>query len=187
MTASCFAVLIWNHACWHRSNLLSKFCLSSEQLINFHKLSLTFSKNASAHDRQVLSSVFNITHQDSLRKYLGCPVFQGRPITATFLDLVNKTASKLQPWKMKHISKAGRVALIPANIQSMLVHTMQCFQLPSATHKQIDRISRNFFWQKSNDSNGLPMVSWDKICRPKKSGGLRLRKMEAAIVHLLVN
>jgi len=80
---------------------------------------------------------------------------------------------------MKHISKAGRVALIQANIESMPAHTMKCFQLSNATTKQIDKISRNFFWQKSGDSTGLPMVSWDKICRPKKSGGLRLRKVEA--------
>jgi len=85
-------------------------------------------------------------HQDGLDKYLGCPVFKGRPNTETFLELVNSTASKLQTWKTKHVSKDGRVALIQANIESMLAHTMQCFQLPSATNKQIDRISRNFFW-----------------------------------------
>ena len=132
-------------SCQHLDSLLNKFCQSSGQLINFHKSSLTFSKNASAHDRQVVSSFFNITHQDSLGKYLGCPVFQGRPTTVTFLDLVTKTSSKLQPWKTKHISKAGRVALIQANIESMPAHTMQCFQLPLATSKQIDKISRNFF------------------------------------------
>ena len=166
-------------SCRLLGNLLNKFCQSSGQLINFHKSSLTFSKNATMHDRQIASSVFNITHQDSLGKYLGCPVFQGRPKSETFLDLVNKTASKLQPWKTKHISKAGRVALIQANIESMPAHTMQCFQLPRATTKQIDKISRAFFWKNSRDSSGLPMVAWDKICRPKKSGGLGLRKLEA--------
>jgi len=60
------------------------------------------------------------------------------------------------------------VALIQANIESMPAHTMQCFQFPIATTKQIDKISQNFFWQKSGDSTGLPMVAWDKIYRPKK-------------------
>ena len=87
-----------------------------------------------------------------------------------FLDLVNKIASKLQPWKTKYSSKVGRVALIQATIESMSAHTMHCFQLPSATNKQIDRIGRTFFWPKADDSTGLPMVSWDKICRPKKAG-----------------
>ena len=79
-----------------------------------------------AHDREVVSSMFNITHQDSLGKYLGCLVFKGRPNTETFLELVNKIASKLQTWKIKNFSKAGSVALIQANVESMLAHTMQC-------------------------------------------------------------
>jgi len=93
-------------SCRHLSKLLSKFCQSSGQLINFHKSSLTFSKNAMAHDRQVVSSVFNIVPQDNLGKYLRCPVFKGRPTTITFLDLVNQAPSKLQLWKTKNISKA---------------------------------------------------------------------------------
>jgi len=62
--------------CRRLSNVLSDFCRSSGQLINFHKSSLTFSKNATTHDKQVVSSVFNITQQSTLGKYLGCPVFK---------------------------------------------------------------------------------------------------------------
>jgi len=47
-------------SCRKLDDLLNKFCQSSGQLINFHKSSLTFSKNVTAHDRQVVSSVFNI-------------------------------------------------------------------------------------------------------------------------------
>jgi len=103
--------------------------------------------------------VFNITHQDSLDKYLGCPAFKGRPNTKTLTKLVNETTYKLQTWKTKNISKAGRVTLIQANVESMLAHTIQCFQLSSTTNRNIERISRNFFWKKSDGSNGLPMVS----------------------------
>jgi len=106
-------------------------------------------------------------------------VFNGRPKLATFYELVDKTASKLQSWTARNISKAGHVALIQTNVESMPAHTMQCFQLPCTTSRQIDKISREFFWKKSTSLRGLPMVSWDKICRPKKSGGLGLRKMEA--------
>lgn len=46
--------------------------------------------------------------------------------------------------------------------------------------KEIDRKNKNFFWH-NNSSEGhsrIPLVSWDKICRPKSGGGLGLRKME---------
>ena len=61
----------------------------------------------------------------------------------------------------------------------MLAHTMQCFQLPSSTSKKIDKISRDFFWKKSDKDKGFPMVSLDKICPPQMVGGLDLRKLEA--------
>ena len=84
--------------------------------------------------------------------------------TETFSELVNRIAGKLQNWKTKYISKIGRVVLIQANIESMPAHTMECFQLPKETNRLIDKISTNFFWKKTNENKGLPMVSWDKVC-----------------------
>ena len=48
------------------SYILHNLCHNSRQLINFHKSSLTFSSNAYAYDKQIVSSIFNITHQDNL-------------------------------------------------------------------------------------------------------------------------
>jgi len=66
-----------NFEACHEPSSVRNFCHNSSQLINFHKSSLTFLKNASAHDKQIVSSIFNITQQDNLGKYLGCPVFKG--------------------------------------------------------------------------------------------------------------
>jgi len=71
-----------------------------------------------------MSSVFNITHQDNLSKYLGCRVFKGRPNINTFLELVNKITAKLQTWRARNITKAGGVALIQTNLETMAAHTM---------------------------------------------------------------
>ena len=98
-----------------------------------------------AHDRLVISSAFSITHQDNPGKYLGYPVFKGRPNIETFSELVSKTASKLQTWKTKNISKARRVALIQANIEAMPAHTMQCFNfLVLLTRKLIKLVWTSF-------------------------------------------
>ena len=44
---------------------------------------------------------------------------------------------------------------------------------------QLDRINRDFFWKNSNSDKGMPLVAWDKVCRPKQLGGLGLRKTAA--------
>ena len=55
-----------------------------------------FSYNASSHQKKVVTGIFNIPHRASLDKYLGCPLFQGRPFEPTFKEIINKAAAKLQ-------------------------------------------------------------------------------------------
>ena len=80
---------------------------------------------------------------------------------------------------MKCFSKAGRVVLIQSNLEALPVHAMQCCKLPGMVTKQLDRINRDFFWKTSNLDKGMPLVAWDKVCRPKQLGGLGLRKTSA--------
>jgi len=94
---------------------------------------MTFSKDATPHDKQIVAFIFNITHQDTLEKCLGFPLFKGHPKLETFSKLVNKTAARLPSWAANNISEAGCVALIQTNAESMLAHTMQCFQLLCTT------------------------------------------------------
>ena len=47
--------------------------------LTFINQMLTFANNVTTNDRQIVASVFNITQQNSLGKYLGYPPFKGRP------------------------------------------------------------------------------------------------------------
>ena len=53
---------------------------------------------------------------------------------------------------------------------------MQAFMLPASIHNELDKINRNFFWNKG--PNYHPLISWDKICKPKALGGTGIRKAE---------
>jgi len=56
---------------------------------------------------------------------------------------------------------------------------MQCFEFPSSASKYLDKCNRDFFSKKSNTEKGMPLITWDKVYRPKSRGGLGLRKTEA--------
>ena len=56
---------------------------------------------------------------------------------------------------------------------------MQCFELPTKASSYLDKCNREFFWKKYNIEKGMPLIAWDKVCRPKSQGGLGLRKTEA--------
>ena len=56
---------------------------------------------------------------------------------------------------------------------------MQCFHLPNVITDQVDRLSREFFWKMNNIEKGLPLIAWDRVCRPKDRGGIGLHKTAA--------
>jgi len=131
--------------CTRLKNILDEFCNQSGQLINYHKSTLTYSRNATATQRQLVAGVFNITHSESLGKYLGCPIFQQRINSNLFQGLINKAATKLDGWKANSLSKAGRTVLIQSHLEALPAHTMQCFELPKTVMNQLDSINRDFF------------------------------------------
>ena len=172
-------------SCHKLKDILDTFCAQSGQVINFHKSSIVFSKNTRSFDRQVVGGIFNIPHSSSIGKYLGCSLFQGRPSPALFQELPAKATAKLSNWKKKCFSKAGRVVLIQSNLEALPVHAMQCYKLPGKISEQLDRINRDFFWKHSHSNKGMPLVAWDKVCRPKQLGGLGLRKTAAVNIAYL--
>ena len=164
-------------ACNRLKLLLETFCGLFGQMINYPKSAMNFSKNTSHAHKQIVSGIFNITRSESLGKYLGCPVFQGKPKALAFHDLVSRTRSKLNSWKANWLSKTGHLILIQSHLESLPAHTMQCFALPKNTSTMINNLARDFFWKQFATRNGLPLIARDKVCQPKSKGGLGLHRV----------
>lgn len=158
--------------------ILEDFCKAYGQLVNFHKSSIVFAKGTDSSTKDQVVGSLHIPVKETRGKYLGCNLFKGRVNKNTFQEIVDKSHKKLDSWKANCLSKAGRAVMIQTNLESMPAHTMQCFELPKDTCKELDRIQRDFFWKNLGNGKGVPMVSWNKICKPKKYGGLGFRKTE---------
>jgi len=156
--------------------IINNVCTLSGQLINFHKSTLVFSRNATRAHKQTVAAIFIIPQHESLKSYLGCLTFQCKPKATTFTDILAKATTKTESWKANSLSKAGRTVLIQSNQESL---PAQCFKLPKQNTKALGRVHKEFFWKKSNTDKGLTMIAWDIICQPKKLGGLGLRKIKA--------
>jgi len=145
--------------CLKLLSILLQFCSQSEQLINFQRSALVFSKNATTTAKSFVAAVFSVPYRESLGKYLGCPIFQGKALPTSFFELLCKADSKLQIWKASSISKAGRAVLTQSNLESIPNHTMQCFKLSKSTSNNLDRINRDSFGKSRTHKKSLPMAS----------------------------
>lgn len=75
------------------------------------------------------------------------------------------------------LSQAGRVVLIKATLQSLLVFYMSTTKIPTRVLNVLVNLIRRFFWGKKNHNQYLAYVAWDQICRPVNEGGLGIKDL----------
>ncbi|XP_060210228.1 uncharacterized protein LOC132637097 [Lycium barbarum] len=73
-------------------------------------------------------------------------------------QLVNKITSRIHDVYAKHLSYAGRLQIIMASVL-----------------KEIDKKCREFLWGAFEEKRKIALVAWDKICMPKKNGGINIK------------
>ena len=52
---------------------------------------------------------------------------------------------------------------------------MMCLNIPTKFIQCVEKKMRKLFWNGSQESDKIPLLSWDKMCQPKKWGGVGLR------------
>ena len=115
-------------------------------------------------------------------KYLGLPALVGRAKKQSFVYIRERVWRKLQGWKEKLLSQAGRQAgrevLIKAVIQAIPTYTMSCFKLPKGLIKELETLIRKFWWGYSGDSKKVHWVKWERLCEDKEKGGIGFKDIE---------
>lgn len=150
----------------------------SGQLVNYHKSAFQCTSNVSEQQISDFKTILAMEYVTSLDSYLGCPIIDKRVNANTFEKIITNTNNQLAKWKANTVSQAGRTTLIKSCLATKPNHQMQSFTLPSSTLVNIDKICRNFFWNRDPTASTPNLIGWDRICKPKYLGGLGLRKAE---------
>lgn len=158
---------------------LSTYSKWSGQEVNWEKSGVMFSKNLLTSKAVSLRSMAGLKAIKKDALYLGLPLVVGRSKKMTFGPFLDRMSNKVLGWKSKVLSYAGRATLIKAVISAIPSHAMMHHMLPSSLCANMDAKMRRFWW-KHDEKNprSLCMVAWDKICKPKKFGGLGFRRMK---------
>jgi hypothetical protein len=112
-------------------------------------------------------------------KYLGLPLHLRQLRRVDVQPLIDKVASRLPTWKGKFLNKAGRLKLLNVVLSTIPTYFLTMFSPKKWTLKNINKIRRNFLWKGAEEAiGGHCLVSWKKVQRPKKLGGLGVIDLE---------
>ncbi len=158
---------------------------ASGQSVNTDKTSLFFSRNTVENLRVAIQSNIGVPMIREHEKYLGLPSFVGRSKYQTFAQLKEKVWKKVNGWKEKLLSQAGKEILIKVVAQSMPTYTMNCFLLPKRVCKELQSIVRQFWWGQKGEERRINWLAWKRMCISKLHRGMGFRDLEAFNLELL--
>lgn len=84
---------------------------------------------------------------------------------------------KLANWKGALLSQAGKIQLLKP--------LLSLFRILTNFADAIEKIQKSFLWSGVEERKRISLIDWDKVCRPKKLGGLGLRNIKTINKSLL--
>ena len=110
-------------------------------------------------------------------KYLGLPVVVGRNKKVSLNYIKDRVWGKLQGWKEKLLSQAGKEVLLKAVVQAIPTFAMSYFRLPIGLCQDIEMLIRKFWWEQRGDRRKIHWKKWEVLCKPKLEGGLGFKDL----------
>ncbi|GKD81564.1 hypothetical protein Tco_1348403, partial [Tanacetum coccineum] len=120
-------------------------------------------------------------------KYLGVLLVSSRLVFKDCKELIERVESRLNEWKNKALSFAGRLQLVQSVIGSLHVFWASVFILPMRILLDIEQLMHGFLWGHGDTGRVKAKVAWDVVCLPKKERGLGIRRLDHFNKALMVS
>lgn len=167
-------------------NALNEFRRASSLVPSIAK-STVFFANVGDVVKQAILEVLPFEEGQNPIKYLGVPLISSQLSYKYCKVLVEKVKNRLEDWRNKSLSIAGRLQLVILVLSSMHVFWSSVFILPGSIIKDIEKLLRGFLWSQGDLKPGKTKVSWNVVCLPKEDGGLGVRRLKIWNKALMTN
>lgn len=164
-------------------DMLQKYEHSSGQRIHLEKSSLYASKNISGRKLNRLQLILGCQIKQLPCTYLGATLYKGRNKAEYFERLMQIMHNKLEGWKSKFLSFAGKITLIKSVLNSIPIHTLSCMAVPKVVIQKLENIMKAFLWSQHGQKR-MHWVSWEEVCTSFSEGGIGLRTLKDTIYGL---
>ncbi|XP_048492142.1 uncharacterized protein LOC125493157 [Beta vulgaris subsp. vulgaris] len=163
--------------CFEIVDTLNRYELASGQKINYEKSEVSFSKGVSIAQKVELMGILKMRQVEKHEKYLGIPSITGRSKKLMFDSLLDRIWKKLQGWKEKLLSRAGKEVLLKAVIQAVPTYLMGVYKIPATIIQKIQAAMARFWWGSSDAKRKIHWKNWEAMCTLKCLGGMGFKDL----------
>jgi hypothetical protein len=104
------------------------------------KSEVFFSRNISMGAQEDLSRIMGVRHVLGTGTYLGLPSMVGRSKKSTFTFVKDRVWKRINSWRGRALSKAGKEVMIKSVLQSIPSYVMSVYPIPETTIKENDQL-----------------------------------------------
>lgn len=159
-------------------DLLSVYERGSGQKINRDKTNIFFNNNTQQHLQTRIQHILGVPAIRQYEKYFGLPALVGRAKKQSFVYIKERVLRKLQGWKEKLLSQAGREIFNKIRYPDHSYICYELFQTSLGLVKELESLTRKFWWGYNGDKRRVHWVSWEKLCEGKENGGMGFKDIE---------
>ncbi|CAM8884344.1 unnamed protein product [Rhodiola kirilowii] len=168
-----------------KSTLVKYEDLSGQQ-INLNKSEVCVGNNVGGDKSRLLRSILGMKSVIKIERYLGLPICFNRRKAELFSFIESRIWKKINGWKEKLLSAAGREILIKSVIQAIPIYAMSCFKLPKGLSNRLSSLAARFWWNDAKEKRYIAWLSKDKLYRSKEEGGMAFKSFELVNEAFLV-
>jgi hypothetical protein len=163
----------------HLLNILKIYEAASGQQINLTKSEVFISRNLSVAAQADLARILGVQYVLGTGSYLGLPSMIGRSKKAVFSFIKDRIWKRVNSWRGRSLSKAGKEVMIKSVLQVIPSYIMSVYMISASIILEIERIINGFWWGGGSNSRGIRWMAWDRLTCPKSLGGLGFRDFHA--------
>lgn len=119
-----------------------------------------------------MRDILGIQNIGGMGSYLGLPENIGGSKVQVFGFVQDRVDTRINGWTFRFFTKRGKEVVIKSVVTALPNHVMSCYRLPQTTVKKLTSTVTKFWWNPGGSTKGMHWKSWDKVCLPKKEGGL---------------
>jgi hypothetical protein len=120
---------------------------------------------------------FEVKPIDAGFKYLGFYIKPNCYTRADWLWLEKKIEKRIMCWSHRWLSLGGRVILVKVVLESIYVYWLSLAKIPISVLNSIRRRMFSFLWTGKKEKEGMHLINWKNLAKPKKDGGWGIKNI----------